>query len=107
MSLKKNLKMEGVLPSERCYQVGNIIKIRKEPRRAKLFGFTMGTEHVIQNPPKEYKGHGTSINCHAGVWVNDVSNRLRFLSWEYYFWTGRCNKPTEKSKIKRIRRNVI
>lgn len=99
--------MEGVLPSERCYQVGNIIKIRKEPRRAKLFGFTMGSEHVIQNPPKEYKGHGTSINCHAGIWVHDVSKRLRFLSWEHYYWTGKTNGLNEKYKIKRKRRTII
>jgi hypothetical protein len=77
---------------EKHYQVGGIIKIRREPPFAKRFGFLIDTEHVIQKPPEN------KINSAMGVWILDKREILRQISFPFYIWTGKTKS------IKRQRR---
>jgi hypothetical protein len=78
-----------MLIHESTIQVGNIIRITKEPKRAKRNGFLLGTEHTIQNPPKGF------LNSLMGVWVLNKFGELKPLQFFEYQWTG---------KVKRIRK---
>jgi len=60
-----------IRPSELHYQIGNIVRIRKEPKRAKRDGFLLGSEHVIVEPPTGY------LNCAGGVWVKNKNGKLK------------------------------
>ena len=80
---------------EKHYQVGNIIRIRKEPLRPNLSGFYLNTEHAIQTPPNG------KLNTGLGVWVKNNQNKIRLLRYQYWIWTGKT------TQIKRVRKNVI
>lgn len=80
-----------LMPHEKHYQIGNIVKICKEPPKARRYGFLLGTEHVIVEPPKGYKNTGMA------VWVKDKRGELKSLTFYQCYWTG---------KKVRIRRNT-
>jgi len=79
---------------EKHYQVGNIIRIRREPPRPKLSGFYLDTEHVIQKPPTG------KLNTGMGVWVKNNQNKIRLLRFQYWFWTGKTEKITRTRRRK-------
>jgi len=87
-------KMNELKPSELHYQVGNIIRIIKEPKFAKKFGFTLNSEHVIVTPPKN------GINSAIAVWIKDKNGMKVELPFYNWIWTGR----TVKIKGNRIKR---
>lgn len=79
------------MESQKLIQVGCIIRIKLEPPRAKRTGFLLDTEHVIQEPPKNY------LNSRMGVWLKDNSGKLVNLLFTYWVTTNK------KSETKRIR----
>jgi hypothetical protein len=79
-----------IMAHQRSYQVGNIMRIIKEPRMARRFGFTLGTEHVIVEPPENY------LNCGGGVWVNDKKGTPRYLRFYECKWTGKVKKRRKR-----------
>lgn len=84
-----------IRPSELGYQVGNIVRISKEPKRAKRDGFLLGSEHVIVEPPA---GH---LNCAGEIWVNDKNGIPKCLQFYEYFWGGKkANISTHKKRIR-------
>ncbi|MFW6272207.1 MAG: hypothetical protein ACOC2U_00290 [bacterium] len=85
--------------SEKYIQPGCKVKIRREPKTARITGFKKDTEHVIQKPPKN------KINGHMGVWVKDKRNKLRFLHFQYYVNIAKNSKGI-KRKIKRKKKIV-
>lgn len=89
--------MNELKPSELHYQVGNIIRITKEPNVfAKKFGFTVNSEHVIVKPPEN------RINSPMAVWVKDKNGIKADLPFHTWVWTGRTIKIKE-NRIKRKR----
>ncbi len=73
----RNRKKE-VLSSDKYLQVGNLIKIKKEPPAAKRTGFFLNTFHQIVDPPENY------VNSQASIWVkskNGNKKQLQFMYW--------------------------
>lgn len=79
-----------VMAHQRSYQVGNIMRITKEPRMARRFGFTLGTKHVIVEPPEN------QLNCGRKVWLNDKKGIPRCLQSYEYIWTGKVEKRRKR-----------
>lgn len=75
-----------VMPHQRHYQVGNIVRIRKEPLKARRNGFLLGTEHIIQHPPKN------SINSAGAIWLINRLGELKSLQFMYWTWTGKVRR---------------
>jgi len=78
--------MKKIKLHELSYQVGNVIKICKEPQKVRRTGFYLNSEHLIQKPPENH------INSQMGIWVNDKNGKIRYLQFMYWSWTGRTNK---------------
>lgn len=84
-----------IRPSELHYQIGNIVRIRKEPERAKRDGFLLGSEHVIVEPPAGY------LNSAMAIWVKNKNGITKSLRFYEYFWTGKkVNISTHKKRIR-------
>ena len=77
-----------VMPHQRHYQVGNIVRIRKEPPKARSSGFLLGSLHVIKRPPEG------SINSASAIWLQDKQRQLRSLQFMYWEWTGKVERVT-------------
>ena len=88
--------MNELKPSELHYQVGNIIRITKEPKFAKKLGFTFNSDHVIIKPPEN------RINSAMAVWIKDKNGMKVELPFYNWIWTGRTVK-TKENRIKRKR----
>ena len=73
--------MNQIKPSEQSIQPGRIVKITHEPPRARRYGFILGSEHIIQIPPKN------GVNSHMGVWVKDKRENLYYLRCGYWITT--------------------
>lgn len=80
--IKRKTKPEND-PSTKNIQPGFVVKIKREPARANITGFLVGTEHIIQQPPE----HG--VNTQAGIWLKDKRGRLRYLFFPYWIALGR------------------
>ena len=78
---------------EKHYQVGNIIRIRKEPPRPNLSGFYLNTEHAIQTPPNG------KLNTGLGVWVKNNQNKICLLRFQYWEWAGNVEKIIRKRRV--------
>ena len=84
-----------IRPSELSYQIGNIVRICKEPKRAKRDGFLLGSEHVIVEPPA---GH---LNCAGVIWVKNKNGITKSLRFYEYFWGGKkANISNHKKRIR-------
>jgi hypothetical protein len=79
-----------IMAHQKSYQIGNIMRITKEPRMARRFGFTLNTEHVIVEPPENY------LNCGGEVWVNDKKGIPRCLRFYECTWTGKVEKRRKR-----------
>jgi hypothetical protein len=89
-----------LMPHQMNYQVENIIKITTETKRGKRLGFTLGSEHIIVEPPdKEYP------NCNGYVWVKDSNQKYFCLPFYCYKWLGKVADTTKL--VKRVRKNTV
>lgn len=77
-----------VMPHQRHYQVGNVIRICKEPLKAKSYGFLLGSLHIIKQPPEG------CINNASAIWLQDKQRHLRSLQFMYWQWTGKVERVT-------------
>ena len=73
-----------MLEHEKWHQAGFLIKIVNEPKtfRAKKVGLELGTTHVIQPAPGNYK------NSIMSVWVKDNTGKLRELNFHEFMVLG-------------------
>ena len=78
-----------VMPHQRHYQVGNVVRICKEPPKARSSGFLLESLHVIENPPTG------GVNTAGGIWLKDKHGKLRELQFMYWQWTGKVKRMSK------------
>ena len=64
-------------------QVGYIVRITSKPSKSKKRGFTVGSEHKIQKPPKGY------LNTLMAVWLKASNGNKFAISFPYFIATGK------------------
>lgn len=94
-------KMELKLDWEKHYQPGCTVKITKLPPKWKLRGFSIDSEHTIQQPPKNKPVTG------MGVWLKGLDGRLYYMPFTHFktIKFAGSEAQTETNNFKRRRRN--
>jgi hypothetical protein len=78
---------------EKHYQVGNIIRIKREPPKARRYGFFLDSEHIIQEPPEKH------LNTPMAIWLLTKQGELKSLQFFYWSWTG---KTKENKRVRKF-----
>ena len=68
---------------ENHVQKGCVVVIKKKPKKSKLRGFTVGSTHVIQKPPKGY------LNSNMSVWLKATNGKVYPVQFQYFLITNR------------------